>query len=82
MGMMPCILSGYVSNKYRWHADIKPDNILSVQGKFKLCDPGFAKFIDKTDEDPIVHLDGGTETFGNPPCYPPISAHNSRLAYS
>lgn len=30
------------------------------------CDPGFAKFIEKTNECPIEHLDGGTETFGAP----------------
>lgn len=49
---------------YRWHADVKPDNILSVQGKFKLSDPGFAKFVRKTDNDPEAFLLGGTETYG------------------
>jgi serine/threonine protein kinase len=49
----------------RWHADIKPDNILSVQGKFKLADPGFAKFVRKTENVPCISVHGGTETYGN-----------------
>ena len=72
----------------RWHADIKPDNILSVERvtvnttfdgnensepvkrekKFKLADPGFAKFVEKTKKDsegvPKQRLRGGTETYG------------------
>jgi len=48
----------------RWHADIKPDNILFVQGKFKLADPGFVKFVKKTDKDPRERVLGGTETYG------------------
>jgi hypothetical protein len=52
----------------RWHADIKPDNILSVQGKFKLADPGFAKFVKKIKKThkvlPRQHVLGGTETYG------------------
>ena len=47
-----------------WHADIKPDNILSVQGKFKLSDPGFAKFVAKGEKDPEEFVMGGTETYG------------------
>jgi Protein kinase domain len=54
----------------RWHADIKPDNILSVHGKFKLADPGFAHFIKKTDAIPMGEILGGTETFGAPECHP------------
>lgn len=49
---------------FRWHADIKPDNILIVHGEFKLADPGFVKFVKKTDKDPAEVLPGGTETFG------------------
>jgi serine/threonine protein kinase len=49
----------------RWHADIKPDNILSVHGKFKLADPGFAHFVKKTDKIPMGEVLGGTETFGD-----------------
>jgi hypothetical protein len=37
-------LSCYNINRTRWHADVKPDNILQVKGKFKLADPGFATF--------------------------------------
>jgi hypothetical protein len=57
------------SNSGRWHADIKPDNVLEIQGKFKLADPGFAKFLEKAKEksssDPTANLLGGTHTFGN-----------------
>ena len=75
----------------RWHADIKPSNILFVEnrlkkkkddtteeggksrlvqneGTFKLADPGFAKFINKSEEAsievPKELLSGGTETYG------------------
>ena len=48
----------------RWHADIKPDNILIVHEKFKLADPGFAKFIKKADGNPKEIVTGGTETYG------------------
>ena len=50
---------------FSWHADIKPDNIISVQGKFKLSDPGFATFKTKSEQDPEEFLLGGTETYGN-----------------
>lgn len=46
----------------RWHADIKPDNILIVKGKFKLADPGFARFEKKSDKD-LATIAGGTETY-------------------
>lgn len=62
----------------RWHADIKPDNILIVEEedalgntyeRFKLADPGFAKFVPKTFENKDlvqrIQLDGGTKTYGN-----------------
>ena len=76
---------------FRWHADIKPDNILFVENRlkkenndtteegdqskpvqnestFKLADPGFAKFVKKSQEEsievPKQHLSGGTETYG------------------
>ena len=51
------------SHKFSWHADIKPGNILSVQEKFKLADPGFVQF--SKDERTII--DGGTKSFGNMP---------------
>jgi serine/threonine protein kinase len=46
-----------------WHADIKPDNILIVKGKFKLADPGFARFEKKSSRDSTI-IPGGTTTYG------------------
>jgi serine/threonine protein kinase len=38
------------------------------QNKFKLADPGFAKFVKKSPKEPCdvprQHLQGGTETYG------------------
>ena len=75
---------------FRWHADIKPDNILFVEKRlkkkkddttkeeeqfqlaqnkstFKLADPGFAKFVKKSQEEsievPKQHLSSRTETY-------------------
>jgi serine/threonine protein kinase len=68
---------GDVSQEYYgWHADIKPDNILRVKGKFKLADPGFATFekkeafaqLDKRHETTMIR--GGTKTYGAPECHP------------
>lgn len=69
-----------VFTRSRWHTDIKPDNILFVEdsikeddqemdpNKFKLADPGFAKFVRKPPNDsrgvPKQVLEGGTETYG------------------
>lgn len=53
-----------VTNRISWHADIKPDNILIVHGKFKLADPGFVKFVKKTTIKPKEVQNGGTETYG------------------
>ncbi|KAL8962851.1 MAG: hypothetical protein Q9193_000811 [Seirophora villosa] len=61
---------GTVQQFHGWHADVKPDNILSIQGKFKLCDPGFATFVRKTRNDPEAFLLGGTETYGAPERHP------------
>ncbi|KAF2843021.1 kinase-like protein [Patellaria atrata CBS 101060] len=49
-----------------WHADIKPDNILSVRGTFKLADPGFAKFQKHTGKEATEMILGGTQTYGAP----------------
>ena len=53
-----------------WHSDIKPDNILQVGGRFKLADPGFARFkkVDKArgERPPEDHILGGTATYGAP----------------
>ncbi|RDW91279.1 hypothetical protein BP5796_02444 [Coleophoma crateriformis] len=57
-----------LANSNSWHADIKPDNILSIHGKFKLADPGFAHFVvkDSNNEVPKAVIRGGTETYGAP----------------
>ena len=66
-------LLGSGSHDNRWHADIKPDNILIIEEedstgntreRFKLADPGFAKFVAKTCQNRKVMLTGGTETYG------------------
>ncbi|KAI0544117.1 hypothetical protein F4679DRAFT_566078 [Xylaria curta] len=46
------------------HADVKPDNILRVQGSFKLADFGFATFVPCGVGHPSPN--GGTETYGAP----------------
>ncbi|KAI1760751.1 hypothetical protein GGR53DRAFT_62938 [Hypoxylon sp. FL1150] len=56
-----------------WHCDLKPDNILRVDGEFKLADFGFAKFKPKyplgaPPEKLISFITGGTETYGAPEC--------------
>ncbi|KAL8946445.1 MAG: hypothetical protein Q9222_007160 [Ikaeria aurantiellina] len=62
--------NGILAEFYGWHADIKPDNILSIQGKFKLADPGFARFKRKeVNCNPEEFLLGGTETYGAPERY-------------
>ena len=52
----------------RWHADIKPENIIYVRGKYKLADPGFACFKKVQDKSvaPQISLHGGTDTYGAP----------------
>ncbi|EXJ58240.1 serine/threonine protein kinase [Cladophialophora yegresii CBS 114405] len=62
---------------YGWHNDVKPQNILYVQGVFKLADPGFARF-EKQDIESRDATDymGGTSTFGAPECY--ILEHQKR----
>ncbi|KAI2466329.1 hypothetical protein F4781DRAFT_406060 [Annulohypoxylon bovei var. microspora] len=52
-----------------WHCDLKTDNILRVDGEFKLADFGFAKFKPKNPgEIPRQYMTGGTETYGAPEC--------------
>jgi serine/threonine protein kinase len=56
------------TNNFRWHADLKPDNILRVHGEFKLADFGFAKFKKRApDRKPMEYIEGGTETYGKCP---------------
>ena len=63
----PCVSVALLTS-VRWHADIKPDNILLVQGKFKLADPGFMKFVSQrlnsAEEAEKVIIEGGTRTYG------------------
>lgn len=59
--------------EHRWHGDIKPENILDVQGRFKLADPGEA-CVETVSKDPNAYRDieeiprtqvpGGTVSFG------------------
>jgi hypothetical protein len=59
--------AGHSTDLASWHADIKPDNILYIRGKFKLADPGFAKWTKKTEQIcdlPSTVVDGGTDTYG------------------
>ncbi|TRX91142.1 hypothetical protein FHL15_007930 [Xylaria flabelliformis] len=49
------------------HTDVKPDNILRVQGRFKLADFGYAAFVPCGEGHPSP--DGGTETYGAPEFY-------------
>ncbi|KAI1386093.1 uncharacterized protein F4822DRAFT_305220 [Hypoxylon trugodes] len=53
-----------------WHCDLKPDNILRVNGEFKLADFGFAKFKPTKlgDVQTKARITGGTETYGAPEC--------------
>jgi serine/threonine protein kinase len=58
----------FVSNIRRWHGDVKPDNILVVDGDFKLADFGFAKFKSRSEseENATIKLRGITTTYGAP----------------
>lgn len=49
-----------------WHADLKPDNILSVQGTLKLVDPGFAGFSKTIPERGVIetNIAAMTSTYG------------------
>ena len=66
--------AGVVQEFHGWHSDIKPDNILILKDKYKLADPGFARFqrIQTTQKGrlPEECYLGGTETYGAPECHP------------
>ncbi|KAG9195926.1 hypothetical protein G6011_01047 [Alternaria panax] len=55
---------------YGWHADIKPDNILSVRGRLKLADFGFSSFAPHIEghggSEPTELIRGFTDTYGAP----------------
>jgi hypothetical protein len=53
----------------RWHGDIKPENILDVEGTYKLADPGEARIkrvrsADSRSDAPRAAMTGGTRTYG------------------
>jgi serine/threonine protein kinase len=63
-----------------WHADIKPDNIIYVRGKFKLADPGFARFKKKPQDKgaaPQIRVHGGTYTYGAPEASSKATVHQT-----
>ncbi|KAF1962471.1 hypothetical protein CC80DRAFT_161626 [Byssothecium circinans] len=63
-------LDGKQGSYVGWHADVKPDNILYMDGTFKLADFGLSKFAERKDEQPakeIMH--GGTATYLAPEVY-------------
>lgn len=54
---------------FGWHGDLKPDNILRVDGEFKLANFGFAKFKPKNpSEVQKQYITRGTETYAAPEC--------------
>ena len=55
--------------KRRYHADVKPENILWVAGQFKLTDIGFSQFerylsTSATAKGHFGGIKGGTRTYG------------------
>lgn len=47
-----------------WHADLKPDNILRVEDRWKLADFGLSKFVEIKDGEPSEQtMDGGTHMY-------------------
>ena len=54
-----------------WHSDIKPGNILFACDKYKLADPGYARFLKQEDFAgdvlPTTVLPGGTTSYGMHP---------------
>lgn len=54
------------ADRYRWHGDVKPENIVSVHGFFKLADPGESIMLRAADltGSHRVALGGRTMTYG------------------
>ncbi|KAF2679078.1 hypothetical protein K458DRAFT_315328, partial [Lentithecium fluviatile CBS 122367] len=65
--------------KSSWHADIKPENIILVRGKYKLADPGFARFKKAQDKGtvPQIRIHGGTDTYGAPEVSSEATVHQT-----
>jgi hypothetical protein len=67
--MTPRSLYDIYADTRRWHADVKPANILRVNGEFKLADFGFAKFARRAEAEgtaPHQYIEGGTDSYGAP----------------
>ncbi|KAF2438416.1 hypothetical protein P171DRAFT_160681 [Karstenula rhodostoma CBS 690.94] len=70
-----------------WHNDIKPENIIVVNDKYKLADPGFAKFKKTLEQEdgeslPKIIAHGGTATYAAPERYARKSGANVPVSQS
>ncbi|KAK2056910.1 hypothetical protein LY76DRAFT_517425 [Colletotrichum caudatum] len=67
---LACIHDVTIENRdyLTWHGDIKPENILRVNGRFKLADPGEARMRLKSigTGDQKTKATGGTRTYAEP----------------